>query len=83
MVTWLEFAMVMQIQQLFNLQWKVLKMGNTQLTVVADDTDILVMLLNMWSPFMADIVLRHEARKSIKKDLELISIEETASVLPE
>ena len=52
-------------------------------TVVADDTDILVMLLNMWSPFMADIVLRHEACKSIKKHLELISIKETVSVLPE
>lgn len=52
-------------------------------TVVADDTDILVLLLNMWEPSMSDVVLRHEARKSIKKDLELISVKETVTLLPD
>ena len=36
-------------------------------TVVADDTDILVMLVHMWDQTMGDLLLRHEARKSIKK----------------
>ena len=36
-------------------------------TIVADDTDKLVLLLNMWEPSMSDVVLRHEARKSRKK----------------
>ena len=50
-------------------------------TVVADDTDILVLLLNMWTPRMSDILLRHEARKSIKKDLEIFSIKENVDIL--
>ena len=29
-------------------------------TVVADDTDILVLLLSMWEPTMSDVILRHE-----------------------
>lgn len=40
-------------------------------TVVADDTDILVMLIYMWEETMSDLFLRHEARKSIKKDVEI------------
>ena len=37
-------------------------------TAVADDTDILVMLVHMWDQTMGDLFLRHEARKSIKKN---------------
>ena len=51
-------------------------------TVIADDTDILVMLVHMWDQTMDDLFLRHEARKSIKKDLEIISIKNVASSLP-
>ena len=36
-------------------------------TVVADDTDILVMLVHMWDQTMDDLFLRHEARKASKK----------------
>ena len=51
-------------------------------TVVADDTDILIMLVFFWNATMSNIFLRHEARKSIKKDLEIISIEDIVSHIP-
>ena len=51
-------------------------------TAVADDTDILVMLVHMWDQTMGDLFLRHEARKSIKKNLEIISIKNVAFSLP-
>jgi len=51
-------------------------------TVVADDTDILVMLVHMWDETLGNIFLRHEAKKSIKKDLEIINIKNVASNLP-
>ena len=51
--------------------------------VVADDTDILVLLLNKWTPPMSDITLRYEARKGIKKPLEFISVKDTVSLMPE
>ena len=51
-------------------------------TVVTDDTDILVILVHMWDQTMGDLFLRHEARKSIKKDLEIISIKNVAFSLP-
>ena len=51
-------------------------------TAVADDIDILVMLLLMWDETMGVLFLRHEARKSIKKDLEIISIINVTSSLP-
>ena len=47
-------------------------------TAVADDTDVLVMLLNKWWPES----LRHEARKNLKKNLELIIVKGTVSLLP-
>ena len=50
--------------------------------VVADDTDILFMLVHMWDQTMGDLFLRHEARKSIKKNLEIISIKNVAFSLP-
>ena len=50
--------------------------------VVADDTDILFMLVHMWDQTMGDLFLRHEAKKSIKKDLEIISIKNVQSSLP-
>ena len=56
--------------------------GRKSATVVADDTDILVMLVHMWDQTMGDLSLRHEATKSIKKDLEMISIKNAASSLP-
>ncbi|XP_065640847.1 uncharacterized protein LOC124805886 [Hydra vulgaris] len=34
-------------------------------SVVANDTDILVLLLNMWQLSMSNIFIRHEARKGI------------------
>lgn len=43
-------------------------------TAVTDDS--------MWVPFMSDIELRHEARKYIKKDLDLIGIKDTVSKIP-
>lgn len=46
------------------------------------DADILVMLLHMWDDTLGDLFLRHEAKKSIKKDLEIISIKSVASNLP-
>ena len=52
-----------------------------QATVVADDTDILVMLVYMWEETMNDLFLRHEARKSIKKDVEIINIKDVSSKL--
>ena len=52
------------------------------MTVVADDTDVLVMLVHMWDQTMGDLFLRHEARKSIKKNLEIISIKNVAFSLP-
>ena len=51
-------------------------------TAIADDTDILVMLVHMWDQTMGDLFLRHEARKSIKKNLEIISIKNVAFSLP-
>ena len=51
-------------------------------TAVADDIDILVMLLFMWDETMGVLFLRHEARKSIKKNLEIISIINVTSSLP-
>lgn len=51
-------------------------------TAVTDDTDILGIILQMWVPFMSDIELRHEARKYIKKDLDLIGIKDTVSKIP-
>ena len=51
-------------------------------TAVADDTDILVMLVHVWDQTMGDLFLRHEARKSIKKNLEIISIKNVAFSLP-
>ena len=51
-------------------------------TVVADDTDILFMLFHMWDQTMGDLFLRHEAKKSIKKDLEIISIKNVQCSLP-
>ena len=61
-----------------------LKMANdgSHATVVADDTYILVMLLHKWRPELADISVRHEARRSIKKSLQIISVKETVSSLP-
>ena len=50
-------------------------------TVVADDTDILVLLVYMWEETMSDLFLRHEAKKSIKKHLEIINIKNVASKL--
>ena len=52
-------------------------------TVAADDTDIVVLLLNKWTPPMSDVTLLHEARKGIKKPLEFISVKETISLMPE
>ena len=43
-------------------------------TVAADNTDILVIFLHIWSPSTTDVMLHDEARKGIKKDLEQISI---------
>ena len=43
-------------------------------TAVTDDS--------MWVPFMSDIELRHEARKYINKDLDLIGIKDTVSKIP-
>ena len=40
------------------------------------------MLVHMWDQTMSDLLLRHEARKSIKKDLEIISIKNVTSTLP-
>ena len=51
-------------------------------TVVADDTDILVRMVHMWDQTIGDLFLRHEARKCIEKDLEIISIKNIASSLP-
>ena len=51
-------------------------------TAVADNTDILVMLVQVWDQTMGDLFLRHEARKSIKKDLEIISTKNVAFSLP-
>ena len=51
-------------------------------TAVADDIDILVMLVLMWDQTMGVLFLRHEARKSIKKDLEITSIINVTSNLP-
>ena len=42
------------------------------MTAVADDTDVLVVLVHMWDQTMGDLFLRHEARKSIKKDIIII-----------
>ena len=50
-------------------------------TVVADDTDVLVMLVHMWDQNLGDLFLRHKARKSFKKDLKIISIKNVASNL--
>ena len=61
-----------------------LKIANDGLhaTVVADETGILVMLLSKLRHEMADISVRHEAKRSIKKSLHIISINETVSLLP-
>lgn len=61
-----------------------LKIANdgSHATVVADDTDILVMLLHKWTPELADISVRHEARRSTKKSLQIISVKETVSLPP-
>ena len=47
--------------------------------VVADDTDILVMLVHMWNQAMCDLFLHHEATESIKKDVEIISIKKNVA----
>ena len=54
-------VMMMQIQPVS----KSLEMAGQgyHTTVVADDTDILVLLLNKWTPPMSDVTLRHEATK--------------------
>ena len=61
-----------------------LKIANDGLyaTVVADETGILVMLLSKWRDEMADISVRYEAKRSIKKSLHIISINEMVSLLP-
>ena len=51
-------------------------------TVVADNTSILVMLVHIWDQTMGNLFLRHETKKSIKEDLEIISIKNVASSLP-
>ena len=51
------------------------------MTVVADDTEVLVMLVHMWDQNMGDLFLRHKARKSFKKDLKIISIKNVVSNL--
>ena len=60
-----------------------LKIANdaSQATVVADDSDILVMLFSKWKHELAHISVRHEAKRSTKKSLQVISINETASLL--
>ena len=51
-------------------------------TVVADDIDIFVIFLSKWRNEMADISVRHETKKSVKKSLQIIGIEATVSLLP-
>ena len=51
-------------------------------TVAAYDTGILVMLLSNWRHELADKSVRHEAKRSIKNSLQIISIKETISLLP-
>ena len=51
-------------------------------TVVADDIIILFMLLSKWRHELADMSIRHEAKRSIKKSLQTISIKKTVPLLP-
>ena len=59
-----------------------LKTGNdgSHATVVVD---ILAVLLSKWRYELPDILVRHEAKRSIKKNLQIISIKETVSLLPQ
>ena len=50
-----------------------------EVTVVADDTDILVLLLHHWQPSMANIYLRNEPKKN--KPFTLVNIRERAKML--
>ena len=61
-----------------------LKIANdgSHATAVADDIDILVIFLSKWRNEMADISVRHETKKSVKKSLQIISIKATVSLLP-
>ena len=50
-----------------------------EVTVVADDTDILVLLLHHWQPSMTNIYLRNEPKKN--KPFTLVNIRERAKML--
>ena len=51
-------------------------------TVVADDTFIFFMLLSKWRHELVDMSIQHEAKRSIKKSLQNISIKKTVPLLP-
>ena len=51
-------------------------------TAVADETAIQVMLLSKWRHEQADTPVHYEAKRSIEKSLQIISIKETESLLP-
>jgi len=50
-----------------------LKMGREEkeVNVVADDTDILILLMHHWSETMADVYFLSEPKKSQKKGLQV------------
>ena len=48
--------------------------GGREVNVVADDTDVLVLLIYHWKQYMADIYFLSEAKKSQKKGLRVWKI---------
>ena len=50
-----------------------------EVNVVADDTDVLILLIYHWKPSMADIYFHSEAKKSQKKGLVVFKISDLSS----